>query len=82
MRLDKYDLVVLDEINYCCGYGWITGGEIATFLKKEKPPWMHVRLTGRGAADEVIAAADTVTEMTKIKHAFVQGIKAGQGIEF
>jgi len=43
---------------------------------------MHLILTGRNAAQEVIAVADTVTEMTKIKHAFEKGIKAEQGIEF
>ena len=39
-------------------------------------------MTGRNAAPEVIAVADTVTDMTKIKHAYEQGIKAEQGIEF
>jgi len=39
-------------------------------------------LTGRNAAPEVIEIADTVTEMTMIKHAYQRGIKAEQGIEF
>ncbi|PKM12616.1 MAG: cob(I)yrinic acid a,c-diamide adenosyltransferase [Gammaproteobacteria bacterium HGW-Gammaproteobacteria-3] len=78
----EYDLVVLDEINYCCGYNWISGQEIADFIIRDKPPWLHLVLTGRNAAAEVIAAADTVTEMRPIKHAFSQGIKAAQGIEF
>lgn len=43
---------------------------------------MHLVLTGRNAAPEVIEAAHTVTEMTKIKHAYAQGIKAAQGVEF
>ena len=79
---EKYDLVVLDEINYCCGYGWISGEEIAAFIKDEKPSWMHLVLTGRDAAKEVIDVANTVTEMKKIKHAFSEGIKAEQGVEF
>jgi len=78
----RYDLVLLDEINYCCGYNWITGREIADFIVKEKPPWMHLVLTGRHAANEVIEIANTVTEMNKIKHAFGEGIKAEQGVEF
>jgi cob(I)alamin adenosyltransferase len=82
IRSADYDVVVLDEINYCCGYGWISGEEIATFLREEKPTWMHVILTGRDAAREVIEVANTVTEMKKIKHAFSEGIKAEQGIEF
>ncbi len=43
---------------------------------------MHLVLTGRNAAAEVIEVADTVTEMRPIKHAFEQGLKAEQGIEF
>ncbi|MDO9168996.1 MAG: cob(I)yrinic acid a,c-diamide adenosyltransferase [Methylobacter sp.] len=78
----EFDLVLLDEINYCCGYNWISGEEIADFIRDQKPSWTHLILTGRNAAPEVISCADTVTEMTKIKHAFEQGIKAEQGIEF
>lgn len=77
-----YDLVVLDEINYCCGYGWIDGEEIATFINDEKPEETHLILTGRDAAPEVIAVADTVTTMEPTKHAFEKGIKAAKGIEF
>jgi len=82
VRSHEFDLVVFDEINYCCGYGWLSGEEIADFLKKERPEWMHVILTGRDAAPEVIGVAHTVTEMKKVKHAFDQGIKATQGVEF
>ena len=79
---EAYDFVLLDEINYCCGYHWISGQEIADFIRNEKPPWLHLVLTGRNAAPEVIEAADTVTEMIQIKHVFSQGIKAEQGVEF
>jgi len=79
---EEFDFVLLDEINYCCGYNWISGEEIADFIKNEKPSWMHLVLTGRNAAAEVIEVAHTVTEMTKIKHAYEQKIKAAQGVEF
>ncbi len=82
IQSEAYDLVLLDEINYCCGYNWISGQEIADFISKEKPPWLHLVLTGRNAASEVIEVADTVTEMTQIKHVFSKGIKAEQGVEF
>lgn len=82
IRSGDFDLVLLDEINYCSGYGWISGQEIADFIKAEKPQWQHLILTGRNAAPEVIEIAHTVTEMTLIKHAYSQGIKAEQGIEF
>lgn len=79
---EQYDLVLLDEINYCCGYKWISGQEIADFIRDEKPAWMHLVLTGRNAAPEVIEVANTVTEMNKVKHAYAEGIKAAQGVEF
>jgi len=79
---EMFDLVVLDEINYCCGYGWLSSEEIASFIRDHKPPWMHLILTGREAAPELIAISDTVTEMHLIKHAFERGIKAEQGVEF
>ena len=79
---EEFDVVLLDEINYCSSYQWITGQEIADFISNEKPPWLHLIMTGRNAAPEVIAVADTVTDMTQIKHAYEQGIKAEQGIEF
>ena len=82
IRSGEFDLVVLDEINYCCSYGWISGQEIADFITSEKPSWMHLLLTGRNAPSEVIDVADTVTEMGLVKHAFDKGIKAEQGIEF
>lgn len=79
---EAFDLVVLDEINYCCGYGWISGQEIADFIRDQKPSWLHLVMTGRNAAPEVIEAAHTVTEMRPIKHAYQAGIKAEQGVEF
>jgi len=82
VRSHEFDLIVFDEINYCASYGWIPGEEIATFIREEKPVWMHLILTGRDAPAEVIEEADTVTEMKKIKHAFEAEITATQGIEF
>jgi cob(I)alamin adenosyltransferase len=78
----QYDLILLDEINYCCAYQWLSGQEVADFIVAHKAPWQHLILTGQKAAPEIVAIADTVTEMTKIKHAFEKGIKAEQGIEF
>ncbi len=83
LRSHDYDMLIFDEINYCCGYGWIAGKEIAELIRKEKPAWMHLILTGRNAAPEVIDVADTVTEMRACKHAYKEkGIAAQQGIEF
>ena len=78
----KFDVVLLDEINYVMNYGWLTGEEVATFIQHEKPAPLHLILTGRGAAAEVVALADTVTEMQAVKHGFEVGIKAQRGIEY
>ncbi|MCH9697676.1 MAG: cob(I)yrinic acid a,c-diamide adenosyltransferase [Gammaproteobacteria bacterium] len=77
-----YDLVLLDELNYCISYGWIDAVEVADFVKHSKPKWLHLVITGRDAAPELIDVADTVTEMKMIKHAYKNGIKAQQGVEF
>lgn len=79
---EEFDLVMLDEINYCSGYGWLPGEEIAAFIREQKPPWLHLILTGRDAPAALIEAADTATEMKKLKHAFDHGILAAQGVEF
>ncbi len=82
VRSHEFDLILFDEINYCSSYGWITGAEIAEFIRSEKPEWMHLILTGRDAPAEIIEVADTATEMKKLKHTFDQGIAAAQGVEF
>ena len=46
-----------------------------------RPPMQHVVVTGRGAKEQMIELADTVTEMGLLKHAFQAGIKAQKGIE-
>jgi len=38
--------------------------------------------TGRYASEALIAVADVVTEMRKVKHHFDQGVPARRGIEF
>jgi cob(I)alamin adenosyltransferase len=75
-------MVVLDEINIALRYDYLDVGEVVTFLKEQKPPLTHVVLTGRNAKQELIDAADLVTEMTLVKHPFRSGIKAQPGVEF
>jgi cob(I)alamin adenosyltransferase len=77
----KYDLVILDEINYALSYGFLPVEDVVEFLK-EKPAMLHVILTGRDAKPEIIEIADLVTEMREIKHPFTEGIVAQKGIEF
>ncbi len=75
-------LVLLDEINIALRYDYLDLAEVLDFLKTEKPPLTHVVLTGRNAKEDLIEAADLVTEMTLIKHPFRSGIKAQAGVEF
>jgi cob(I)alamin adenosyltransferase len=75
-------MVVLDEINIALRYDYLDINEIVEFLRESKPPLTHVVLTGRNAKQELIDAADLVTEMTLIKHPFRSGIKAQAGVEF
>ena len=75
-----YDLILLDELNIVLKYQYLDINEVITDLQN-RPPMQHVIITGRAARPELIAIADTVTEMQDIKHAFKAGIKAQKGIE-
>jgi cob(I)alamin adenosyltransferase len=75
-------MVLLDEINIALRYDYLDMGEVLAFLAAEKPPLTHVVLTGRNAKEELIEAADLVTEMTLVKHPFRSGIKGQPGVEF
>ena len=74
--------ILLDEINIALRYDYLDIDEVVDFLLHEKPLMTHVVLTGRNAKDELIEAADLVTEMSLIKHPFRDGIKAQKGLEF
>lgn len=76
------DLVILDEINIVLRYDYLDSDSVVNFLQTEKPEMTHVVLTGRNAKENIIEAADLVTEMTEIKHPFKAGVKAQIGIEF
>ena len=79
---EKYQFVLLDEINIALRYDYIDIDEVLDFLLAEKPPMTHVCLTGRNAKPELIEAADLVTEMTLVKHPFKDGVMAQLGVEF
>jgi cob(I)alamin adenosyltransferase len=76
----EHFLVVLDELTYPLIYGWVPLDDVLQTLRT-RPDHVHVCLTGRRCPAEIIELADTVTEMTKIKHAFNAGIPAQRGIE-
>ena len=78
----EYDLVVLDEFTYLLSFGWLETVEVINWLQEHKPEELNLIITGRGAPQALIDYADTVTNMTKIKHAYDAGIPARAGIEF
>ena len=77
----RYDIVILDEINYAVNLNLISLEDVLDLIKS-KPQNVDLVLTGNYAKEEVIEAADLVTEMREIKHPFQQGIKAKKGIDF
>lgn len=74
-------LVVLDELNIALKYGYLDVNTVVADLLA-RPVHQHVVVTGRAAPPELVAAADTVTEMGLSKHAFAAGIQAMAGMEF
>ena len=78
----KHKVVLLDEINIVLRYDYLPLAEIVEFLRDDRPKDVHVIVTGRNAADELIEIADLVTEMEMIKHPFRSGVKAQKGVEF
>ena len=77
----EHDMVLLDELNIVLRYDYLPLDEVVGTLAS-KPEMKHVIVTGRNAKDELIEAADLVTEMTMVKHPFRGGVKAQVGIEF
>ena len=76
-----YDLVILDEATYPVSFGWIPVEEMVAALDA-RPEAVNIIITGRDADQALIDAADTVTEMRKIKHAFDEGVVAKKGLDF
>lgn len=73
-------LVVLDELTYAISYDWL---ELDTVLADigARPPMQHVVVTGRAAPPGLCEAADTVSELIDVKHAFRAGVRAQKGID-
>jgi cob(I)alamin adenosyltransferase len=80
LREPAYALVVLDELNIALRYDYLALDAVLDALRA-RPSAQHVVVTGRGAPAELIEAADTVTDMRVVKHAFEAGVRAQRGIE-
>lgn len=77
----EHDLIVLDEFTYPLKYGWVSWADVAATLRA-RDPMLHVVITGRDALPELIELADTVSEVTPVKHAYEAGIGGQIGIEY
>ncbi|HIC47660.1 MAG TPA: cob(I)yrinic acid a,c-diamide adenosyltransferase [Methylophaga aminisulfidivorans] len=76
----EIDVVLLDELNIVLKMKYLNAETVLNDIA-QRPEMQHVIITGRGAPDSVIEAADTVSRIEDVKHAFRAGIKAQKGIE-
>ena len=74
-------MIVLDELNISLRYEHLDVAAVVAALRARRRD-LHVVVTGRNAKQELLDAADLVTEMTPVKHHFAAGVKAQEGIEF
>lgn len=77
----KYDMLILDEINYAVHYGMLSIDRVLADLAA-RPEGLHVICTGRNAHPALVEAADMVNEIKEIKHPYQKGILAQRGIEY
>lgn len=77
----RYDLVILDEINYAVDLGLVPLGDVVDLIRA-KPGRLDLVLTGNRARPEIVELADLVTEMREVKHPYRAGIKAKRGVDF
>jgi cob(I)alamin adenosyltransferase len=78
---ETYDLLLLDEFTYPMSFGWVDTDDVVATLR-DRPGFQHVIVTGRDAPPELIEVADLVSEVSKVKHPFDEGIRGQQGIEW
>jgi len=81
MAAGRYDLIVLDEIIMAVDFGLLKLEEVKEAIA-QKPPELHLILTGRNSPAALVEMADMVTEMREIKHHYSQGVAAQKGIEY
>ncbi|MEN4871082.1 cob(I)yrinic acid a,c-diamide adenosyltransferase [Kosakonia cowanii] len=75
------DMVLLDELTYMVAYDYLPLEKVLTALQN-RPSMQTVIITGRGCHRDILEAADTVSELRPVKHAFEAGIKAQIGIDY
>jgi cob(I)alamin adenosyltransferase len=81
MESDRFDILILDEINNALKLRLVDLEQVLDIIK-HKPALMHLVLTGRDAHPQVIDLADTVSEIKEVKHAYRKGIEPQPGIDY
>ncbi|MCB5185510.1 cob(I)yrinic acid a,c-diamide adenosyltransferase [Methylobacillus gramineus] len=74
-------VVILDELNIVLKYKYLELSQVLADIT-QRPSMQHVIVTGRAAQPELVELADTVTDMTMVKHAFKNGVQAMPGVEW
>ncbi len=81
IKSDKYQLVILDELNVAASLGLVTDDELEQIVEA-RDHMRHLLITGRDATEWLIEEADLVTEMKEVKHPYQQGLPAQKGIDW
>lgn len=80
LKDETLDFVVLDELTYPLKFGWLDTDQVLADIAA-RPAMQHVVITGRAAPKAVLEAADTVSEITDVKHAYRDGVRAQKGVD-
>lgn len=81
IKSEKYDMLILDELNVAVDFNLISAKDVLTLIA-DMPDNLELVLTGRYAHPEFVKIADVVTEMLEIKHPYQRGLIARKGIDF
>lgn len=81
IKSQRYDIVILDEINVAVSFGLIRLSDV-TKLMKCTPNSIELILTGRYMPEEFIEYADLISDIKDVKHHFQTGTPARKGIEY
>ena len=80
LKDETLDMLVLDELTYPLKFGWLDTEQVLADIAA-RPPMQHVVITGRAAPKAVLEAADTVSEISDVKHAYRDGVRAQKGVD-
>lgn len=84
---DSIDLLVLDELNNALAITKFPIDDVLPLAEvleaiAQRPPTMHLVVTGRSANPALVAMADLVSTIDATKHYYEEGIPAVKGLEF